>query len=400
MRKKLIYSILKTIIMFLVLLNFGGVLSFFYPIPLGLAILSLSILFFILRKRFLIKKKYLYFLLIIYTILIVSIYINEVSFVNYRGIFMSLFSSVLILSSFESTKEVANYFIKACQIVMWLAFINFILTSLLPNLFVKAIANDSSYEVFTILYIFNDLGVPYQIAGINFFRNQGVFWEPGVLQVIMNILVYYYLFEEKKSLKHILLPIFILLTTASTTGLLLFAFLFTLKSIKEFDIKNFFIFVLVGISFVPILMNDIEYKFKGKGQQSSQLRTYDALMGIYIISKYPFTGIGIDDDKYKKETGLSFVEVDGQNLTIERGNTNSIILLCLYFGIPLAIIILYRVYHQRLFEKKWLFFIILIVCLMSEPLITRMFFYLLLMSSIKIKSSKLENNLSNSLIAK
>ena len=60
MRKKLIYSILKTIIMFLVLLNFGGVLSFFYPIPLGLAILSLSILFFILRKRFLIKKKYLY----------------------------------------------------------------------------------------------------------------------------------------------------------------------------------------------------------------------------------------------------------------------------------------------------------------------------------------------------
>lgn len=313
---------------------------------------------------------------------------------------MSLFSSVLILSSFESTKEVANYFIKACRIVMWLAFINFILTSLLPNLFVKTVANDSSYEVFTILYIFNDLGVPYQIAGINFFRNQGVFWEPGVLQVIMNILVYYYLFEEKKTLKHILLPIFILLTTASTTGLFLFAFLFTLKSIKEFDIKKFFIFVLVGISFVPILMNDIEYKFKGKGQQSSELRTYDALMGLYIISKYPFTGIGIDNDKYKKETGLSFVEVNGKNLTIERGNTNSIILLCLYFGIPLAIIILYRVYHQRLFEKKWLFFIILIVCLMSEPLITRMFFYLLLMSSIKIKSSKLENNLSNSLIAK
>ena len=400
MRKELIYSILKTTIMFLVLLNFGGVLSFFYPIPLGLAIFSLSILFFILRRRSLIKKKYLYLLLIIYTILIVSIYVNEVSFINYRGIFMSLFSSVMILSSFENTKDVANYFIKACRIVMWLAFMNFILTSLLPNLFVKAIANDGSYEVFTIFYIFNNLGVPYQIADINFFRNQGVFWEPGVLQVIMNILVYYYLFEEKKSLKYILLPIFILLTTASTTGLFLFAFLFTIKSIKEFDIKRLSIFILVGISFVPILMNDIEYKFKGKGQQSSELRTYDALMGLYIISKHPFTGIGIDDDKYKKEIGLSFVEVNGKNLTIERGNTNSIILLCLYFGIPLAIIILYMVYHQHLFEKKWLFFIILIVCLMSEPLITRMFFYLLLMSSIKIKSSKLENNLSNSLIAK
>lgn len=400
MRKELIYSILKTTIMFLVLLNFGGVLSFFYPIPLGLAIFSLSILFFILRRRSLIKKKYLYLLLIIYTILIVSIYVNEVSFINYRGIFMSLFSSVMILSSFENTKDVANYFIKACRIVMWLAFMNFILTSLLPNLFVKAIANDGSYEVFTIFYIFNNLGVPYQIADINFFRNQGAFWEPGVLQVIMNILVYYYLFEEKKSLKYILLPIFILLTTASTTGLFLFAFLFTIKSIKEFDIKRLSIFILVGISFVPILMNDIEYKFKGKGQQSSELRTYDALMGLYIISKHPFTGIGIDDDKYKKEIGLSFVEVNGKNLTIERGNTNSIILLCLYFGIPLAIIILYMVYHQRLFEKKWLFFIILIVCLMSEPLITRMFFYLLLMSSIKIKSSKLENNLSNSLIAK
>jgi len=283
---------------------------------------------------------------------------------------------------------------------MWLALINFILFIILPNLYTKAITANGNYEVFTFFFIFNDLGAPYQIAGINFSRNQGVFWEPGILQIIINILIYYYLFEEKKSLKSIFVPTFILLTTASTTGLFLFALLFTIKYLKEMDLKKIFILLAVGGLFIPILINDIEHKFKGDAKQSSQLRTYDALMGLYVVSKYPLTGIGINEDKYLEEIKLSFVTIDNEKLTIERGNTNSLILLCLYFGIPLSIIILYKIYHQNLFEKKWLFFSILIICLMSEPLITRMFFYLLFISSIKINRHKVPSTktINNSII--
>ena len=225
--------------------------------------------------------------------------------------------------------------------------------------------------------------------GINFFRNPGVFWEPGILQIIINILIYYRLFEENKSLKQILIPIFVLLTTASTTGMFLFSFLFTIKYLKKIDVKKVVVLLGIGIAFVPILINDIEYKFRGEGKLSSQWRTYDTLMGLYVVSKNPLMGIGISEDKYFNEIKDSFIRINGENVNIERGNTNSIILICLYFGIPLSIIILYRIYHQKLFRKKKLFFFILIICLASEPLIIRTLFSLLLVSSIKIKRDEI-----------
>ena len=390
MKKKLIFSILKTIIMFLILLNFGGVLSIFYPTPLVLGIFFTSIILFLLNGNFYLKKKYILFLLISYIIISLSVFINKVSFFDYKGIFISLLSSIIIFSSFKDIEEIKSFFIRACEIIMWLAFLNFILFILFPNFFVETIdVEGSNYRVFTFFYIFNNLGVPYQIAGINFFRNQGVFWEPGILQIIINILIYYYLFEKNKSLKQISIPIFVLLTTASTTGMFLFAFLFTVKYLKKIDVKKIIILLGVGLAFVPILVNDIEYKFKGEGKLSSQWRTYDTLMGLYVISKNPLTGIGINEEKYFNEIRNSFIRINGESINIERGNTNSIILICLYFGIPLSTIILYKIYHQNLFKKKWLFFFIIMICLASEPLIIRTLFFLVLVSSIKIKRDEI-----------
>lgn len=377
--------------MLLILLNFGGVLSIFYPTPLVLGIFSISIILFLLNGNFSIKKKYIIFLFTSYTIISVTIFINKVSFFDYKGIFISLFSSVIIFSSFKDIEEIKKFFIKACKIIVWLAFLNFIILILFPNLFIETIDTEgSNYRVFTIFYIFNNLGVPYKIASIDFFRNQGVFWEPGILQIVINILIYYRLFEENKSIKQILIPIFVLLTTASTTGMFLFAFLFTIKYLKKLDVKKIIVLLGVGFAFIPVLINDIEYKFKGDGKLSSQWRTYDTLMGLFVISRNPLTGIGISEDKYFNEMKNSFIRVNGESMNIERGNTNSIILICLYFGIPLSIVILYKIYHQNLFKKKWLFFSLLMICLASEPLIIRTFFSLLLISSIKVEKEKLK----------
>ena len=391
MKKKLILFILKTTIMLLILLNFGGALSIFYPTPLVLGIFSIAIILFLLNGNFSIKKKYIIFLFTSYTIISITIFINKVSFFDYKGIFISLFSSVIIFSSFKDIEEIKKFFIKACEIIVWLAFLNFIILILFPNLFIETIDTEgSNYRVFTIFYIFNNLGVPYKIAGIDFFRNQGVFWEPGILQIVINILIYYRLFEENKSIKQILIPIFVLLTTASTTGMFLFAFLFTIKYLKKLDVKKIIVLLGVGFAFIPVLINDIEYKFKGDGKLSSQWRTYDTLMGLFVISRNPLTGIGISEDKYFNEMKNSFIRVNGESMNIERGNTNSIILICLYFGIPLSIVILYKIYHQNLFKKKWLFFSLLMICLASEPLIIRTFFSLLLISSIKVEKEKLK----------
>ena len=377
--------------MLLILLNFGGVLSIFYPTPLVLGIFSIAIILFLLNGNFSIKKKYIIFLFTSYTIISVTIFINKVSFFDYKGIFISLFSSVIIFSSFKDIEEIKKFFIKACKIIVWLAFLNFIILILFPNLFIETIDTEgSNYRVFTIFYIFNNLGVPYKIASIDFFRNQGVFWEPGILQIVINILIYYRLFEENKSIKQILIPIFVLLTTASTTGMFLFAFLFTIKYLKKLDVKKIIVLLGVGFAFIPVLINDIEYKFKGDGKLSSQWRTYDTLMGLFVISRNPLTGIGISEDKYFNEMKNSFIRVNGESMNIERGNTNSIILICLYFGIPLSIVILYKIYHQNLFKKKWLFFSLLMICLASEPLIIRTFFSLLLISSIKVEKEKLK----------
>ena len=62
------------------------------------------------------------------------------------------------------------------------------------------------------------------IFNFEFCRNQGLFWEPGILQIYLNMLFFLEAFVFKKSKLLLLLASVLIITTYSTTGLILLLF--------------------------------------------------------------------------------------------------------------------------------------------------------------------------------
>lgn len=269
---------------------------------------------------------------------------------------------------------------------MYLAIINFLLANFCPNLFSLHQLNDG-YKTLTLGYLFN-MYSQIEIAGIEIYRNQSIFWEPGILQIAAIILVYYVLLEKKASVRQAAIPILVLLSTISTTGYILLMFLLLVKFKNVFTLKRTKDVVrVIGITcfimlFIPLLISEVNNKFSGDAKGSSTLRIYDALSGINIFLKHPITGIGMNNERYLQLIGDNSVVIDGEVLQIERGNTNSIILLLTKLGVISGLMFLYGLYRQSLFIHKKIFFILLFISLCSEPIWLSIFILIFPFSSL------------------
>ena len=71
-----------------------------------------------------------------------------------------------------------------------------------------------------------------------------------------------------------------------------------------------------------------------------------------MVAKYPFFGLGIEEDKYLKEIRKESVSVFDERLDDVRGNTNALLTYFIKFGIPIAVIILFLFYNQNLFNNS------------------------------------------------
>ena len=380
---------LKTTIAIIMLLGYGSVINVFAPLLVDGLMLLFTIILMIVNKAYLMNRKIFYALIGIYAVTLFSIIITHSSFSDYTGIYLRSTIATLIITAFKNNyQDITQHIIKAIQIITGLAFINFLLATLFPILFIDVTA-PTGYRVYTCGYIFNYL-VDSTVLGINFIRNQGIFWEPGILQIPINILLYYILIEQKQPLKKALFPLFVLLTTGSTTGFITFAFILFVKFKSSFSLKGNGLIhsigmILITAAFIPILLSEIHNKFfSDAGSISFSARTYDILMGTLIITQHPLTGIGINENNYFEATTTAEVVIDGETVSEARGNTNTILSLFLYFGIPIATFLLIALYRQNLFKHKFVFFVIMLLSLMSEPLLVVYFFILLLLSSSKI----------------
>lgn len=106
-------------------------------------------------------------------------------------------------------------------------------------------------------------------------RNNGPFWEPGVFQIYINVALIFLLFNNQKiNKKYLLVYLFALLTTISTTGYISFAIIALAyvydkgKSIKVCHV--FFILGLLLGAYYYISINDELYsKLFGKFEEGS-----------------------------------------------------------------------------------------------------------------------------------
>ena len=233
-----------------------------------------------------------------------------------------------------------------------------------------------------------------KLFGIEFCRNQGLFWEPGVLQVYLNIFFFLEAFVYNRK-RWLLLVGFVILGTYSTTGIIILIvqlFFLLIQQIRT----NAIILPIIFLSFIPIYFIfsiNIEEKFKGNRVFSFQKRLFDLTQPLFIAASHPLTGVGLDLDQFQKLRYEFYIDSESLELINETlgvslrgagtsaGSANSLTFLMAAMGFPTAILLVFMFLRQKIIEKhKLLFFIIVFTSVMSEPLFLRPFFFIFIVS--------------------
>jgi hypothetical protein len=228
-----------------------------------------------------------------------------------------------------------------------------------------------------------------EILGLKIYRNQGIFWEPGILSIYSNVYIFLKLFYKKDS-RGLILGVLAILTTFSTTGLLMMGlqflvFIFTNNTKLLYKI----IAVLFGIFFLIFsLFSLLEKKSEQEvtALNSFSLRSFDLLVGTQILIDNPLIGIGLNKSVFlhERDNRLPSEMLEIIDYLEDRGNTNSLIALLYSFGLLVSLVFLFFLYKNSYFYKKrFLFFVLMLFSLSSEPLLSMPFFLLLILSGFR-----------------
>ena len=204
-------------------------------------------------------------------------------------------------------------------------------------------------------------------------RCMGMFWEPGVLQFFVNLFLYILLFqvdEKKINLLWILLCGVVVLMTQSITGIYLMVCIFIFYIIRR---KKYIWLALVPFG-IGISIDMFSHKILSESSEeagSYWMRLGDTLSAWQIIKDHPLLGIGFDNDDFiLLRRGVEYQGILDAEYFWDRGNTNSVLTLFYALGVPLALYMIIKLYNQKIFFKqRFLFFLIIIVSCMSEPLL-------------------------------
>lgn len=162
---------------------------------------------------------------------------------------------------------------------------------------------------------------------INMFRNTGIFREPGMYMVYLNIgVLFQYFFYNEINKKYLLIYVISLLTTLSTGGFIVFSLFSIIYLLKNNKVKNaiqfvfFFIILCVGIFTNYELFQSTFAKFDSSSNEygSTIARISSVTVPSAIFLDSPFFGAGLSGFKDQYEIysrsilGYS-VKADGQS---------------------------------------------------------------------------------------
>lgn len=377
--------------MFLLILSGGGIPFLFYRNPLSfLLIIGYFFLIHFYTKK--IDKKYGYAALGTLVVWLLVLAVNYgFSFgpqsLNKYGFYaMSFFTGVLACLHYSRFKTSFRWDLyTALKWLMYHALLNFLAYFVISGSLTDL--SNEYYQCSTFKNIFyyipwrNNYILP---GGFLFCRNQGMFWEPGVLQMVLNLLLFLELFVIKKSKRTMWLTVLALLTTYSTTGLVLMFVQLAVKFGGMLRRNMLLLPVVIGVMFfmADFVAKNVEEKVTGERESSAQIRMYDLIQPFLIIQDHPLTGIGIDSDNYIQVSSNYVLNIKGLDYTmLEKGNTNSIMYSFATLGIPITLLLLYCLWKQPFFdEKRWLFTAVFFVSVFFEPILFKQFFLLFIVS--------------------
>lgn len=218
-------------------------------------------------------------------------------------------------------------------------------------------------------------------------RNLGIFIEPGLFQIYINIAVFFVLYGNYFS-KYKFLVVCVLLaalySTNSTTGLIVGLVLLAGHAVVNIfsgrlsfgAIANVAIaFSVVSLVFVSDFFSDnLESKFKGDNQKSYVTRQNSTLIDLMIVSDNLLSGGGAG--RYQE----SIDKFDSSGLEVDAA-TNTFTQLGAIVGMPFLLLVLFR--SVRYFFglsfgllPRLLIVVVYIVSFSTEPFVLYPFFYI------------------------
>lgn len=371
---------MKGFIIFLFLFMSGGIIvtldyaDYFYPLFVGTLLVSM---FPKLRKLKLHKKALGEVLLfMVFFAVLIPIRGEPINFSNNLIILTKLAVTLIFIVYLHlvylSVTEFFDQFVAVAEKLILLSLVTFVVGNITNSLTLNV--TDDTRSIAGIAF--------YRIADLNkfgFIRNQGIFWEPGVLGVVI-ILAYIVKTMFLSSKKNLWLYYTGVLSTFSFGAIIIFSLLFFSTSIMDLKRRNptaFFIILLPVVSLVflsglyPVESLTIVGKLLGRDfttDTSASTRFIDLYYGVRSGLNAMWFGNGADFSNFYS---LTLEELNKSKKSYEGGLTNSIVALFYCYGIFFFAFYLTRLWMFSMSftkEKRLFVFVALIGVLMLEPL--------------------------------
>ena len=405
---------LNIIITFLLVSSTGGLL-FVFNRNLSFLIFASVIIFSLFYLKEEIKRSVFYSLVVTFLIVVSLFAINFIfaanpqSLTKYAFFGVTIFTTILTLFYFNNQNN-KQAFLNSLYIVLKLILFHSLL-SFIAYFFIKEnlFLIDSKYHeslTYNYLFYFSAKETSFiNLFGIDFIRNSGIFWEPGILQIYLNILFFLEVSMFKRNKWLLLLIILAIISTYSTTGLLLLTIqilYFLQKSFK--NTLAIILLFLIGMPLYFVFSANMNEKIYGDRESSFQKRLFDLTQPLFIALEHPITGIGLDIDRFhevRKEfyidaninSMLSEVGIEQKIKTTDRGSTNSLMYMLAGMGFPTTILFVFMLLKQQIIKNdKIIWFCIIFLSIMSEPLLFRPFFLIFIISGFSNLFFKIINH--------
>lgn len=361
-------------------------------IRIGILFVVAVILFIVnLNKKLNIKQ----LLLLLYFIFsaILCIIVNQEDIKNYIILLMALLIGYIFAISLSF-----DYFIKLYnKIIAFLAIFSlgtFLLSIIYPSLISKFPIIDVRYGTANVHNLFFSVC----LSNNAFFRNYGLFWEPGAYQIFLNFaLIFEMFFADKMNKNRICIYIITIITTFSTTGyialiIILLAYAIRYKKIKHkvFILLPIIIFIIT-ILFTKIMpqkyINLVFDKLTGVFSEEASLKytTKTRINAIiYPLKEFlnsPILGVGYNRFEYVNRNYCDSVATCTPiNWFALFGITWGITCVVLYIRIPIRLDI------SKI--SKMLLCMALLLIISTESLLRIAFVYTMIFYSISIRKGK------------
>ena len=402
---------LNSLIMFLLVSSTGG-LVFVFNRNISYLILVLIVLFSFFYVGKGIKKTNYYSALISFILIASIFFLNYFFATNSQSLTKYTFNSIIIFSTLitllyfnnqDNNRSFVNSLYFILKLILYHSIISFFLYFFISNSLFMISSQYHDSLVYNYLFYYSPKpGSMISIFGIDIQRNAGIFWEPGILQIYLNILFFLELTFFKRSNKILVLTILAIVTTYSTTGLFILILQILYFSQKHYKKYSRLILVILVAAPLYLLFNfNLSNKIYGERESSFQKRLFDLTQPFYIALENPLTGIGLDLESFQREREEFYITSNindflfdigvQQNLqTSSKGSTNSVMYLLAAMGFPISILFMYMLAKQQIIkENRLLWLTIVIISVMSEPLLLRPFFFLFIISGFLHSMNKI-----------